>query len=41
MKLDLYLKDVELSVETFPGFPAFVRGDSYILNYHKLFEVSE
>ena len=41
MKLDLYLKDVELSVETFPGFPAFVRGDSYLLNYHKLFEVSE
>ena len=41
MKLDLYLKDVELAVETLSGFPAFVTGDSSLLNYHKLPEVSE
>ena len=34
MKLDLYLKDVELAAETLPRFPSF-------LNYHKLPEVSE
>ena len=41
--LDLYLKDVELAVETLSGFPAFqhVTGDSSILNYHKLPEVFE
>ena len=41
MKLDLYLKDIELSVETFSGFSVFVRGDSCILNCHKGFKVSE
>ena len=40
-KRDLYLKDVELSAEKFSGFPAFVTGDSSLLNYHKLPEVSE
>ena len=40
MKLDLYLKDVELAVETLPGFPAFVAGDSSLLNCHKLPELS-
>ena len=39
MKLDLYLKDVELAVETLSGFPAFVTGDLPV--YHKLPEVSE
>ena len=28
MKLDLYLKYVELAVETLPGFSSFVRGNS-------------
>ena len=41
MKLVLYLKDVELSVETLSGFPLFVTVDSYLLNCHKLPEVSE
>ena len=41
MKLDLYLKDVELAAETLSGFPAFVTGDSSHLNCHKLPEVSE
>ena len=41
MKLDLYLKDVELFVETLSGFPSFVTGDSSLLNYHKLPEASE
>ena len=35
-KLDLYLKDVELAVETLSGFPAFVTGDSSLLNCHRL-----
>ena len=41
MKLVLYLKDVELSVETLSGFPLFVTVDSSLLNCHKLPEVSE
>ena len=41
MRLDLYLKDAELVVEAFSGFPAFVTGDSSLLNCHKLPEVSE
>ena len=40
MKLDLYLKDVELAVETLSGFPSFT-GNSSLLNCHKLPEVSE
>ena len=40
-KHDLYLKDVELAVETLSGFPAAVTGDSSLLNCHKLPEVSE
>ena len=40
MKLDLYLKYDELSTETLSRFPAFVTGDSSLLNYHKLPEVS-
>ena len=36
MKLDLYLKHVELSVESLSGFPAFVRGDSFLLNSYEL-----
>ena len=39
MRLDLYLKDDELSAETLSGFPAFVTGDSSLLNCHKLPEV--
>ena len=34
-KLDLYLKDVELAVETLSGFPEFVPGDSSLLNCHR------
>ena len=41
MKLDLYLKDDELAVETFSWFPASVAGDSSLLNCHKLPEVSD
>ena len=41
MKLDLYLKDVELAVETLPGYPAFVAGDPSLLNCHKLPELSD
>ena len=41
MKLDLYLKDVELAVETLSGFPVFVIGDLSLLNRHQLPEVSE
>ena len=41
MKLDLYLKDVELAVETLSEFSSFVRGDSTFLNFFKLPEVSE
>ena len=41
MRFDLYLKDVELAVEKLSGFPSFVTGDSSLLNYHKLSEVSE
>ena len=41
MTLDLYLKDVGLFVETLSVFPAFVTGDSSLLNCHKLPEVSE
>ena len=40
-KNDWYLKDDELSTETLSGFPAFVTGDSSLLNCHKLPEVSE
>ena len=40
MKLDLYLKDAELLLETLSGFPAFVTGDSSLLNCHKLPVVS-
>ena len=40
-RLDLYLKDVELAVETLSGFTAFVTADSSLLNYHKILEVSE
>ena len=35
-KLDLYLKDVELVVEMLSEFPAFVTGDSSLLNCLKL-----
>ena len=41
MRLDLYLKDVELTVETSAGFPASLAGDSFLLNCHKLAAVSE
>ena len=41
MKLVLYLKDVELSVEAFSEFPAFATSDSSLLNCHKPTEVSE
>ena len=41
MKLVLYLKDVELSVEAFSEFPAFVTSDSSLSNCHKPPEVSE
>ena len=41
MKLDLYLKDVELAVETLLGFPIFVTGNWTLLNCHKIPEVSE
>ena len=41
MKLDLYVKDVELTVETLSGFSAIFTGDSSFLNCHKLPEVSE
>ena len=40
-KLDLYLKDEELSTETLSGLLAFARGDSSLLNCYKLPEVSE
>ena len=40
-KLDLYLKDDEIAVETSSGFTVFVAGDSSLLNCHKLPEVSE
>ena len=39
MRLDLYLKDDKLSTEILSGFPAFVTGDSSLLNCHKLPEV--
>ena len=41
MKLDLYLKDVELFTETLSRFSAPVTGDSSLLNWYKLPEVSE
>ena len=41
IRLDLYLKNDELFVEKLSGFAAFVTGDSSLLNYHKLPEVSE
>ena len=41
MKLDLYLKDVELTVETSSGFPSLFTGASSLLNCHKLPQVSE
>ena len=40
-KVDLYLKDAELSTETLSGCPAAVTGDSSLLNCNKLPEVSE
>ena len=40
-KLDLYIKGDELAIETLPVFPASYRGDSSLLNFHKLPEVSE
>ena len=40
-KPDFYLKDVKLSIETLSGLPAFVAGDSSLLNYHKRPEVTE
>ena len=39
--IKFYLKDVELFIETSPGFSASVTGDSSLLNYHKLPDVSE
>ena len=41
MKLVLCLKDVELSVEAFSEFQAFVTSDSSLLDCHKSPEVSE
>ena len=41
MKLNFHFKDVELFVETSSGFPEAVKGDSSLLNSHKLPEVSE
>ena len=41
VKLNLYLKDVELSVETLSGFPALITGDSTLLNCHKHPDFSE
>ena len=41
MKLNFHLKDVELFVGTSSGFPEAVKGDSSLLNSHKLPEVSE
>ena len=41
LRLDLYLKYVELFTETLSEFPSFVRDDSSLLNGHKLPEVSE
>ena len=41
MKLDLHLKDVELSTETWSRFQAFATGDSSLLNCCKLPQVSE
>ena len=39
--LYLYLKGDELAVETLPVFPASDGGDSSLLNFHKIPEVSE
>ena len=39
--LDLDLNDDELFVETLSGFPGSFIGDSSLLNYHKLLDVSE
>ena len=36
MKLDLYLKNDELSTEALSGLPAFVTGDSSLLNCHNV-----
>ena len=41
MKLDLYLKDVELAVEALTRFQSLFTDDSSLLNCHKLPEVSE
>ena len=41
MKFVLYVKDVELSVETLSRFSSFVTDDSCLLNCHKLPGVSE
>ena len=40
MKLDLYLKDVELFVETWSRFAEAVKGDSSLLNCHKILDLS-
>ena len=40
-KLDLYLKDVKLSVATLSGFLVFVTEDLSLLNCHKRPDVSE
>ena len=39
--LNSYLNDKELAVETSTGFLASFIGDSSLLNYHKLPDVSE
>ena len=41
MKLGLYLKDVELAVETLSGSAPLLTGNSSLLNCHKFPEVSE
>ena len=40
-KHDLYLKDVEIAVETVSGFLAFVSVDLSLLNCHRLPEESD
>ena len=40
-KHDLYLKDVEIAVETLSGFLAFVSVDLSLLNCHRLPEESD
>ena len=40
-KMDFYLKDDEVAVETSRGFPPLFTGNWSLLNRHKLPEVSE